>query len=139
MRLSVDETQIPTMGRNAQGNKVMRLRVREKLAGCCAVTGKNSIVLVSELGYVKRIPVNSLRLANRGDIGTQGIQFSDERDNLAGAITFESLANLVIITDKDRRLVLSASEIPLLDKNSTGKKLVELQAKETVVAIASGI
>ncbi|WP_036479726.1 DNA topoisomerase (ATP-hydrolyzing) subunit A [Myxosarcina sp. GI1] len=139
LRLAVDENQIPTMGRNAQGNKVMRLRVREQLAGCCAVTSQDTIVLISQLGYVKRIPVKTLRLANRGDIGTQGIQFADERDNLAAATAIKSLNNLVLITNKDRRLVLPVSEIPLLDKNSTGEKLVKLQAQEAIIAIASGV
>ena len=136
LRLPVDEAQIPTMGRSAQGNKVMRLRVGEQLAGCCAVTSKDSIALVSHLGYVKRLPVNALRLANRGDIGTQAIQFADENDSLAGAVSYQPQTQLLVMTDSDRRLVLSATKIPLLDKNSTGEKPLQLNAKEAVVTIA---
>ncbi|MGV2828979.1 DNA gyrase/topoisomerase IV subunit A [Myxosarcina sp. GI1(2024)] len=139
LRLPVDEAQIPTMGRSAQGNKAIRLRVREKLAGCCAVTNQETIVLVSQLGYVKGLPVNTLRLANRGDIGTQAIQFAEERDVLVGAISHQSLDNLVIITDRERRLTFPVSEIPLLDKNSTGEKLIKLSTEEVVIAIAPGI
>ena len=134
LRLPVDDAQIPIMGRNAQGNRVMRLRQKESLVGCCDVAAKDSIAVISQLGFGKRIAVNSLRLGNRGDIGTQAIQFTTKEDMLAGIIT-TSRENITLTTSIDRRLVLPVSSLKKADKNSSGERIGKLQANEIITGV----
>jgi len=63
----------------------LRLRKQEQLVGCVTL-GKldDNLLLVSQLGYAKRMPVSKLRRANRGDIGTQALYFTTKSDALAG-------------------------------------------------------
>jgi DNA gyrase subunit A len=137
LRLPINENQIPTMGRNAQGNQALRLRYGEVLVGCTIVNETDSIILVSQLGYGKSIPVNSLRLSNRGDIGTQAIQFTDKTDNLAGTLgmTPTESSSLILYSDRQRSWNVARSEIPKTDKNSTGDRSIELQPEELIVDI----
>ena len=135
LRLPVNDVQIPVMGRNAQGNRVMRLRLKETLVGCCAVTPQDSLILISQLGYGKRIPVNSLRLANRGDIGTQAIQFTSKEDSLAGIISMRSLDNITLTTTIERRLIFPIDHLPVANKNSTGEKIGKLKPDEAIVGV----
>jgi len=139
LRLPINDAQIPLMGRNAQGNRVMRLRLGEKLVGCCAVSEADSVVLISQLGFGKRIPVNSLRLANRGDIGTQAIQFTSKEDMLAGIISAQAQENITLTTSIDRRLVFPVNNLELADKNSTGAKIGNLKLNEAIVGIYSSL
>ena len=135
LRLPVNDAQIPIMGRNAQGNRVMRLRLKESLVGCCAVKSNDSIVVISQLGFGKRISVNSLRLANRGDIGTQAIQFTAKEDLLAGIITTTGKENITLTTSINRRLVLPINSLKLSEKNSTGAKIGKLKANEIITGV----
>jgi DNA gyrase subunit A len=135
LRLIVDDAQIPIMGRNAQGNRVMRLRQKESLVGCCDVSAKDSIAVISQLGFGKRIAVNSLRLGNRGDIGTQAIQFTTKEDMLAGIISTKGKQNITLTTSIDRRLVLPVSSLNQAEKNSPGERIGKLQANEIITGV----
>lgn len=135
LRLPVNDAQIPIMGRNAQGNRVMRLRLKESLVGCCAVKSNDSIAVISQLGFGKRISASSLRLANRGDIGTQAIQFTAKEDLLAGIITTTGKENITLTTSINRRLVLPIKSLKLAEKNSTGAKIGKLKANEIITGV----
>ena len=139
LRLPINESQIPVMGRNAQGNRVMRLRLKENLIGCDAVNSKDSIAVITQQGFGKRIPVDSLRLGNRGDIGTQAIQFSNKEDLLAGVISTSNKEDIILTTNIDRRLVLPVKSLVKADKNSTGEKIGKLKADEIITGIHSFI
>ena len=135
LRLPIDDLQIPLMGRNAQGSRVMRLRVKENLAGCCNVQAEDSLAVISQLGFGKRIPVNSLRLGNRGDIGTQAIQFTTKEDTLAGIIATTDKENIVLTTSIDRKLVLPVDSLVKADKNDPGARVGQLRANEVITGV----
>jgi DNA gyrase subunit A len=135
LRLPIDDTQIPTMGRNAQGNQVMRLRYGEQIVGCSVIQPEDTLAVISRWGYGKLLPVHHLRLAKRGDIGTQAMQFSDKKDLLAGIITTRSLDNMILTTSIGRRLVFPLSILQESDKNSKGEKIGNLKPEEEIVDI----
>jgi DNA gyrase subunit A len=135
LRLPIDDLQIPLMGRNAQGSRVMRLRMKENLAGCCNVKPQDSIAVISQLGFGKQIPVNSLRLGNRGDIGTQAIQFTTKEDTLVGIMTTTGRKNLVLTTSIDRRLILPVDSLVKADKNDPGSRVGQLKANEVITGV----
>ncbi|NJR46576.1 MAG: DNA topoisomerase 4 subunit A [Hyellaceae cyanobacterium CSU_1_1] len=135
LRLPIDDLQIPLMGRNAQGSRVMRLRVKENLAGCCNVKPQDSLAVISQLGFGKLIPVNSLRLGNRGDIGTQAIQFTTKEDTLAGIIATTAQENIVLTTSINRRLILPVNSLAKADKNDPGARVGQLKANEVITGV----
>ncbi len=135
LRLSIDDMQIPLMGRNAQGNRVMRLRLKESLVGCCNVNSQDSIAVISQQGFGKRIAVNSLRLGNRGDIGTQAIQFTTKEDMLAGIIATTGRENITLTTSINRRLVLPVNSLEQAEKNSPGASIGKLKANEIITGV----
>ncbi|MEL6496038.1 MAG: DNA topoisomerase (ATP-hydrolyzing) [Cyanobacteria bacterium J06623_7] len=135
LRLPIDDLQIPLMGRNAQGNRVMRLRMKENLVGCCQLEPQDSLAVITQLGFGKRIAANSLRLGNRGDIGTQGIQFSNKEDILAGITPTTDRKNILLTTSIDRRLVLPVDSLVQGEKNSPGKRVGKLKANEVITGV----
>jgi len=135
LRLPIDDMQIPLMGRNAQGSRVMRLRLKESLAGCCDVKSNHYVAIISQLGFGKQIPINSLRLGNRGDIGTQAIQFATKEDNLAGIVATTGRKNIILTTSIDRRLVLPVDSLVKGEKNSPGERIGKLKANEIITGV----
>jgi DNA gyrase subunit A len=135
LRFLVNDEQLPVMGRSAQGNPALRLRYGEELAGCATFKHDENLLLISQFGYGKRIPVSTIRLANRGDIGTQGMQFNDKTDNLAGMIVAQAGASVVLTTTADRRIVLSVEQVPFWGKDGVGERVAKLNQEEKIVGI----
>lgn len=135
MRFEINDEQIPLMGRSAQGNQILRLRYGEEISGCVAIGANENLLMVSGLGYGKRLPVNMLRLAKVGDIGTQAIQFVNKTDNLAGMVLGKEKSNIVLQTTNKRSLVLSVDSVPLLGKDGAGDRIAKLKAEETILSV----
>lgn len=132
LRFPINDEQIPVMGRNAQGNQALRLRYGEKLVGCVTLNQTDNLLLLTELGYGKQLEINNLRLAKRGDIGTQAISFNDKEDRLASVIVAQPGSEAIVTTNHDRRLSLAIDDVELLPRDSQGIKVVKLKSQETV-------
>ncbi len=135
LRLPVNDEQIPIMGRNAQGNQGLRLRYGETLVGCVSTNNQDNLLLVSQLGYARSLPINGLRLSRRGDIGTQGIQFSTKQDNLAQMLIAKPKLKIILTTSFNNQLIVSIDDILLQEKDSQGSKIVNIQPEEIIVSI----
>ena len=135
LHFPIDDRQIPIMGRNAQGNQASRLRYGEELAGCVICGNSDRLLLVSQLGYGKCLSLRDLRLANRGDIGTQAMHFTSKNDNLATMTLAKAKAGAILTTDTARRFTLSVDSVPVEGKNGTGEKIVKLKGKEKIIDI----
>ncbi|MCP9927103.1 DNA topoisomerase (ATP-hydrolyzing) subunit A [Cyanobium sp. CH-040] len=83
LRLTVNDTNLPLLGRAAQGPVLLRLLPGESVVGAAGAAGAGSTVLLaSRLGWIKRLAVDGLRLCQRGDLGQIGLRFSQRQDQL---------------------------------------------------------
>ena len=135
LRFRADDEQLQVLGRTAVGLQALRLRKNEQLVGC--VTGadlEENLLLFSQLGYAKQMPMRSLRRGNRGDIGTQAISFTSKFDALVGLILAPSSAILAVTTNQ-RLLQLPVSAISVTGKEGTGSRIAELKGDEKIIAV----
>ncbi len=135
LRLPVNEQNIPTMGRNAQGNQAIKLRYGETIVGCANVTDNKNILLVTQLGYSKQFPVNTARLCKRGDLGTPAIPFTNKQDYLASAILAQPESEVILTTNRGKRLVQDLGKIEILGKDRKPQKIAKLDSEEAIVNI----
>jgi DNA gyrase subunit A len=82
LRLSVNDANLPVMGRTAQGPVLLRLLPGETVVGATCVAPGGSVLLATALGRIKRLAVVELRLCQRGDLGQIGLRFLDRGDRL---------------------------------------------------------
>ncbi|NES84486.1 MAG: DNA topoisomerase IV, partial [Moorea sp. SIO2B7] len=137
LRFEVNDQQLPIMGRSSQGNQALRLRYGEHLAGCVTLNSDEHLVLVSELGYGKRLPVSVLRLANRGDIGTQALQFTSKMDNLAGMVLAEAGATLILMTNTEKGTAILVDSLEVWGKDGSGDRFCKLKQDEKISSLMS--
>jgi DNA gyrase subunit A len=130
LRFSLKEENIPPMGRNAQGNPALRLRLGESLVGCLSVNVGDRVLLITQLGYGKAFPVESLRLGSLGDIGTTAMQFSNKTDQLMGMMPDSQ--NLLLLTNQNRQIALSSEAFQVWTKDGVGDRLVDLETDELI-------
>ncbi|MGC1395701.1 MAG: DNA topoisomerase (ATP-hydrolyzing) [Coleofasciculaceae cyanobacterium] len=134
LRFEVNDQQLPIMGRTAQGTQASRLR-REHLVGCAVLPASENLLLVSQQGYGKRLPVSAIRKGNRGDIGTSAMQFKTAADRLMGMISQSVASEIMLVTNDERVINLRLDAVKLLGKDGTGSQLVKLKAEERIMTM----
>jgi DNA gyrase subunit A len=135
LRFPVIDEQIPIMGRSAQGNQALRLRYGEELVGCTTLNSDDNLLLVTQMGYGKRMPLNSLRLGHLNDLGTIVFQFKNKEDNLAGMVLATPGEETILITSNREKIPVAIDSIPLLGKDGAGDRLVKLKGGDRVIQI----
>ncbi|MEO0534091.1 MAG: DNA gyrase subunit A [Cyanobacteria bacterium P01_A01_bin.123] len=135
LRFTIDDDELPIMGRNAQGPQALRLRKQEQLVGCVSVTESDMLMLVSALGYCKRLPVKALRLAKRGGIGTQAFKFTAKTDTLAAIAVAAPQRQATLMTSNDRIAYLSMSDIPRQGKDTPSDRLLTPNRGEKIIGL----
>ncbi len=133
LRWEVSDQQLPLLGRAAQGQQVTPLRPKEKLVGLVSLTPQEQILLVTKYGYSKRLPINSMRVVGRGELGTQGIRFASKQDTLAGIALTQS--PIALLTSQGRVMGVEPETIVLASKDGAGDRLSLLLEAEEIMTV----
>lgn len=120
LRLTVNEANLPLMGRNAQGPMLMRLLPGETVVGAASGPAEDSTVLLASTGgQVKKLAVAELRRCQRGDLGQIGLRFEQRGDQLVDLCSGE--AELVAARIGDSKSVrLTTGDLSAEDPTGTG-------------------
>ncbi|MGB3267645.1 MAG: DNA topoisomerase (ATP-hydrolyzing) [Microcoleus sp.] len=137
LRFEVDNEQLPPMGRSAQGSQVTRLRKQEQLVGFMTIDPEDSLVLISELGWAKRMPAGSVRLTNRGEIGTQAFRFAEPKDTLVGLLRAVPGTDVKLFTTSGRLLRSTTDAIAFWGKGAPGDRVFDLNPGEKIIKVIS--
>ena len=124
LRLSVNEANLPLMGRTAQGPMLMRLLPGEAVVGAVAVLDHTdaSVLLASGKGQLKRLSVQSLRHCQRGDLGQIGLRFEQRGDRLVDLCDGSSRLVSTVVSDS-RSLRLQPQQLEPQDGSGTGLQI----------------
>ena len=136
LRLPVNESTLPLMGRLAQGPMTMRRLPGEQLIG--AVTPEQpQLLLVSKTGALARIDTSVLRFGQRGDLGSMAVVLNNASDRLVGLSGSDDLAGIVTSSGRYGRLDPNG-----LETNQPGAEFSDqltLQKGETITELISAI
>ncbi|PPS40667.1 DNA gyrase subunit A [Chroococcidiopsis sp. TS-821] len=136
LRFPVNDEQLPIMGRTAVGLQALRLRKQEKLVGGVALNNLgDNVLLVSQSGLAKRVSASTLRQGNRGDIGTQAIQFTSKSDALAGMVL--ATEEVALVTSTQRVVRIPVNQVTVRGKDGAGDRIAELNPGEKVIEVVA--
>jgi DNA gyrase subunit A len=136
LRFPVNDEQLPIMGRAAMGLQALRLLRHQQMVGFVTFAKDSNLLLVTQEGYAKRIPVKDFKLANRGDLGTQALKFKSKTDNLAGMVMAIAQTEVALVTNRERVVRLSVETVPLLGRDATGESVLQLNRDEKIITVA---
>jgi DNA gyrase subunit A len=134
LRYNINDETVPVMGRSAQGNQLIRLRYEEQIVGCFPLKSQDCIVLITQQGYGKKMPLNLLRSTKVGEIGSTAMQFTNKSDNLGIMLPAQPETKVVITTSNHKKIVIDIDNLPLENKDSRGEKIGKLNQEETIVS-----
>jgi DNA gyrase subunit A len=135
LRVDVNDEQLPLQSRTSQGQLVMRLGKREHLTGCVTLSLGGLLLLISEKGYAKRMPVATLRVSNPGELGAQGLQFATKTDALTAIVGLRLDTEVMVTTNQHRMVRLDLDTIPMEGRDSTGDRLFKLEKEEKITTV----
>ncbi|CCI23801.1 DNA topoisomerase 4 subunit A [Microcystis aeruginosa PCC 9809] len=133
LRYPVREELLPIMGKSAQGLAILRLRYGEHLAGCVSLPHRENLLLISGLGYGKRLAIENLRLSQLGDLGSPALQFVNKQDSLAAMVAARAGSIVLLSTNQNRKLPLEVETVAVTGKDGTGSQLVKLNPAEKII------
>ena len=137
LKFTVNDEQLPIMGRTAMGLQALRLRQHEVIVGCVTLSAQEDLLLVTQLGYAKRLQASSLRLGNRGDIGTQSFKFAHKTDTLAGMVLVIPGSEVALGTNHQRVVRVPVETTSSLGRDSTGQTILQLNRDEKIIGVTN--
>jgi DNA gyrase subunit A len=101
------------------------------------IANDETLVTVSNRGYVKRLPPDTYRAQRRGGRGIRGMVLRDE-DAPRHMVVAKAHDNILFFTDKGRVFQLKAYQIPEAERTAKGTPIINvmnIDTKETVTAV----
>ncbi|PSN20062.1 DNA topoisomerase IV [filamentous cyanobacterium CCP5] len=136
LRFTVDDDNLPIMGRNTQGPQALRMRKQETLAGCAAVVAEaDCVLLLSGAGYAKRMPASAVQSGSRGGIGTQSFQFSQKTDALVSILAALPNTAIKVFTNRDRTAQIVTDTIPRQGRSGESERILRPQRGEAITQV----
>jgi DNA gyrase subunit A len=130
------ETDVPAMGRVAQGVRGMQLRGDDSVIGMVVVRREAALGTITTHGYGKRTRVADYPAQHRGGIGTITLDVSEKTGAIVGAMELLEGDELMIITASGATVRLDAADVPMQGRATQGKRLMEASVLNPVVEVS---
>lgn len=98
---------------------------------------ENSIVTLTDKGYIKRLAADTYKLQNRGGVGVKGMS-TNEEDNVKLMVNVSTHDYILFFTNKGKVYRIKGYEIPEFSRQSKGLPIINLlqvEKDETVSSI----
>ena len=138
LRLPVNESTLPLMGRLAQGPMTMRLLPGERLVGSLPVDvaeADPTVLMISRHGRLCRIDITPLRRCQRGDLGSMAVTLASDDDPVTGCCHGNAMVG--ISTDRQRHGRLNAAGVAITPAGHDWSDQLALNQGETIADIVS--
>ena len=130
------ETDVPQVGRNAQGVIGVRMKEDDAVVGMVVVRRDATLACVTANGFAKRTPVGEYRVQGRGGQGTTALSVNKRTGPLVGAKEMLEGDELMVVTAGGQAARLSADDIPVQARATQGKLLIKVPAGDRVVEVS---
>ncbi|PIP29913.1 DNA gyrase subunit A [Candidatus Jorgensenbacteria bacterium CG23_combo_of_CG06-09_8_20_14_all_54_14] len=84
------------------------------------IAKEEAVIILTEDGYIKRLPPTSFRAQRRGGKGTIGFELKEE-DQIRQILSASTHANVLFFTDRGKVFQTKAYEIPVAARTAKGK------------------
>jgi DNA gyrase subunit A len=139
MSIRFEQDDVRAMGRAARGVKGMNIGTeKDKVVGMDIIPAdcKDTILVVSTLGYGKRTSVEEYRAQGRGGVGIITQKVTDKVGAVVAVRLVKETDQVMITTDKGQSIRMKASDISVLGRNTQGVRLINLNEGEVVTGMA---
>ena len=124
------------MGRDTSGVKGIELEEGDKAIGVTTATEGHYILAITDKGYGKLSDAETYRKTKRGAKGVTTIKSTDKVGKLVDIRAVELDQDLMVITTHGIVIRVPLEQIRVIGRNSQGVKIINLEGRQKVAAIA---
>lgn len=134
-----NESKVREMGRNATGVRGMTLDTNDssdELIGMITINDheKETVMVVSELGYGKRSDIEDYRVTNRGGKGVKTINITEKTGKLVAIKNVNDDNDLMIINKSGIAIRMKVSDFRIMGRATQGVRLINLEKRNDEIA-----
>jgi topoisomerase-4 subunit A len=140
MSIRFTEAEVNPMGRVAAGVKGIQLKEGDELVAAVWVAeDEGELLVISDIGYVKRSLLLDYPIQGRGGKGVQTFEFKEGKRvrpngaELAAAVYCREACEITAVTASGARLAASSEKAPLEERKSIGKLLFPVDKNDVIV------
>jgi DNA gyrase subunit A len=116
----------PQASGSATGVVAIRLGKGDAIiAGVLVTDLKAHVVIVSENGWMKRMPLKEFSVQGRGGGGVQTLKITKATGKVAGAAVSSEKESVNVMSARGRRYHVATNDIPVSNRPSRGEQLVD--------------
>ena len=136
MSIRFPESDVRSMGRNAGGVKGIELEKTDAVVACALVDPGSTLLVAGENGIGKRTSFEEYRLQSRGGKGIITMKTGDKTGLVVGALTVRDSDEIMLITQEGQMVRIPVAGVRECSRNTMGVKLINLDGKDRLQAIA---
>ncbi len=127
------------MGRSAAGVRGINLYKGDAVVALAIVVPNAKLLVAGENGIGKRTDFEEYRVQSRGGKGIITMKTNEKTGAVVGALTVRDDSEIMLITVKGQMVRTFVKDIREAGRNTQGVKLINLDEKDKLQAIASVI
>jgi DNA gyrase subunit A len=136
MSIRFNEEDVRPMGRPAGGVRGINLEKADAVVALAVVDPKATLLVAGEHGIGKRTDFEEYRVQSRGGKGIITMKTTEKTGNVVGALTVKDEDEIMLITVGGQMVRTSVKDIREAGRNTQGVKLINLDPKDKLQAIA---
>ncbi|MDP1677249.1 MAG: DNA gyrase subunit A [Bacteroidota bacterium] len=131
------ESEVRAMGRSASGVRAIRLEDGDKVIGAVSIKRtKTTLLVVTENGFGKRSDLSEYRVSHRGGKGIATLRANEKTGKMIAIKEVQDIDDIVVVTSSGMVIRQRAEAIRVSGRNTSGVRLIRLNADDAVTAIA---
>jgi DNA gyrase subunit A len=130
------ESDVRDMGRDTMGVKGIELRPGDRVVGMVVVKREATLLVVTEKGLGKCTDIAEYRVQKRGGKGILTLNRTDKTGNVVTLMEVLPQDEIMLITKQGIIIRSSVAEVRNTGRNAQGVRLVNLDDKDCVTAVA---
>ena len=136
MAIRFSESDVRSMGRGAYGVKGIELEEADQVVAMQVVTGKGTLLTITEHGYGKRTDSGRVPGAEPGGKGLIDIKTTPRNGRVVGVELLRADEGVMLITEKGMIIRLNTKDISTIGRNTQGVRLIQLDEGDHLVSMA---
>jgi DNA gyrase subunit A len=130
------EQDVREMGRDTTGVKGIELGARDRVIGMVVIKREATLLVVAERGIGKCSPIDDYRVQKRGGKGIITIHRTEKTGDAVSIMEVLPADELMLMTKQGILIRMPVKGIRVAGRNTQGVKLVNLDEKDLVMAVA---
>jgi DNA gyrase subunit A len=123
------------MGRSSHGVNGLKLDAEDSLAGVMKVTPDETMLILTEHGYGKRVAFEEFSPHGRATGGQKVYTISEKTGGIVGCVSVLEADEIMCVTEHGKSIRVKASTIRVMGRAAQGVRVLNLEEGDRVVGV----